>query len=237
MDRYLIAGLNVDMEISGKTTIEQAAKYRIEPNGRPADITICPSKERIEEKMKKNMITSYALQEYMTTGAAFYVALIKFGGFMLHSSAVALNGKAYLFSAPSGTGKSTHTSRWVSYFGKERAVIINDDKPAIREINGEFKVMGTPWSGKTDQNENIAVPIAGIAFLKRGESNSIRRMSVNEAIKNIMWQTVRPSRPDNMEALLTTLDKFISAVPVYELTCNISDEAVETSYQAMKDGK
>ena len=116
MERFLIAGLQVDMEISGKTMVDQSAKYRVEENGTPADFTIAPSKARLEEKMQKNGITSFAMQEYMSTGAAFYVALIKFGGFMLHSSAVALDGKAYLFSAPSGTGKSTHTSRWVSHF-------------------------------------------------------------------------------------------------------------------------
>ena len=156
---------------------------------------------------------------------------------MLHSSAVALDGKAYLFSAPSGTGKSTHTSLWVSHFGSDRAYIINDDKPAVRKIDGEFKVMGTPWSGKTALNENVALPPGGVAFIERSETNRIERLSPVAALKHLMWQTVRPTKENNMDALLTSLDAFIRQVPVYKLYCNISDEAVEVAYNAMKEGK
>ena len=237
MERYRIAGLKVDMNISGKTMLEQSAKYKIENDGSEPDVIINPSREKLLERMEKNGNPDFALQEYMTTGAGFYVSLIKHGGFMLHSSAVALDGKAYLFSAPSGTGKSTHTSLWVSHFGEDRAFIINDDKPAIREIDGKFMVMGTPWSGKSALNENVAVPPAGIAFIERSKTNRIERLSTAEAIKNIMWQTVRPSREHNMEALLSSLDKFIRQVPVYKLYCNISDEAVEVAYNGMKEGK
>ncbi len=237
MERYRIAGLNVDMNISGSTMVNQSAKYVVENDGSEPDLVINPSKEKLIEKMHQKGIDDFALQEYMSTGAAFYVSLIQYGGFMLHSSAVALDGKAYLFSAPSGTGKSTHTSRWVSYFGKDRAVIVNDDKPAIREIDGQFMVMGTPWSGKTDQNENIAVPAAGVAFIERSDTNRIERITSAEALKNLMWQTVRPTKEQNMAALLTTLDKFIRQVPVYKLYCNISDQAVQVAYEGMKEGK
>ena len=72
---------------------------------------------------------------------------------LLHSSAVVVDGYAYLFSADSGTGKSTHTGLWKQHFG-DRAYIINDDKPAIRKVDGEWYVFGTPWSGKTDTSVN-----------------------------------------------------------------------------------
>ena len=77
------------------------------------------------------------------------------------------------------------------------------------------------------------MPIAGVAFIERSLTNRIERMSVPEAIQNIMWQTVRPSLEHNMEALLSTLDKFISQVPVYKLYCNISQQAVEVAYGEM----
>ena len=237
MDRYLIADLKVDMNISGDTMVNQSEKYKVSNDGSQPDVIINPSTEKLLAKMEKNPYATLESQEYMTTGAAFYVSLIKYGGFMLHSSAGELDGKAYLFSAPSGTGKSTHTSRWVSYFGEERARIINDDKPAVREADGKFYVYGTPWSGKTALNENVAVEPAGVAFIERSETNRIERLTPVQALKHLMWQTVRPTKEQNMDALLTTLDKFISQVPVYKLYCNISDEAVQVAYNAMKEGK
>lgn len=236
MKRYNIAGLKVDMKANEETILRQAAKYLSENDGTPADIVIAPTREYIEKMAEKNGGVTHDLQEYMSTGARFYVELIKHQGFMLHSSAVAVDGKAYLFSAPSGTGKSTHTSLWLKHFGSDKAVIINDDKPAIRLVDDKFYVMGTPWSGKTDQNEDIAVEAAGVAFIERSETNRIERVCAAEAIKLIMWQTVRPTLPHNMDALLTTLDRFIRTVPVYKLYCNISDEAVQVSYNEMKKG-
>ncbi|MFR5584255.1 MAG: hypothetical protein ACLTLQ_10945 [[Clostridium] scindens] len=73
---------------------------------------------------------------------SFIENLFRKGGMMLHASAVEVDGKAYLFSADSGTGKSTHTKQWQNYFGKERALIINDDKPAIRKDKNR---MGCIW--------------------------------------------------------------------------------------------
>lgn len=69
--------------------------------------------------------------EYIYAGGQFNRKILDYGGIMIHASAVAVDGKAYLFSAPCGTGKSTHTKQWQKYFGAERAVIINDDKPVL----------------------------------------------------------------------------------------------------------
>lgn len=225
------------MHVTEERMLRQGMKYLAEDDGTPADIIVAPGRERLERKSAETPGMTIDLQEYMTTGARFYVELIKHNGFLLHSSAVAVDGRAYLFSAPSGTGKSTHTSLWIDHFGKDKACIINDDKPAIRLVDGEFLVAGTPWSGKTDLSENIAVPAAGVAFIERSQTNSIERIPASEAIKNILWQTVRPSLPHNMTALLETLDKFIRQVPIYKLCCNISDEAVEVAYNEMRKGQ
>ena len=80
--------------------------------------------------------------------------------------------RVFYIKGGSGTGKSTHTALWLKNFAP-RASIINDDKPAIRIQKDGIFVYGTPWSGKTDQNKNVKVPLQGIAFLERGEENSI----------------------------------------------------------------
>ena len=103
-----------------------------------ADITIRTelfSSECYPEGMDKESI------EYMETGKQFYCSLIFYEGSMLHASAVELDGKAYLFSGDSGAGKSTHTKLWQTVFG-ESAIVFNDDKPALRCVDGKWYAYG-----------------------------------------------------------------------------------------------
>ena len=151
---------------------------------------------------------------------------------MLHSSAVEIDGKAYLFSAPSGTGKSTHTSQWLKLFG-DKACIINDDKPAIRFVDGVPYAYGTPWSGKSDLNVNKGVPVQGICVLERSANNFIEPLDEGTAVYSILNQTIRPRKREYMDNLLALLDRVIAAVPVWRMGCNISVEAAKMAYDAM----
>lgn len=169
----------------------------------------------------------------MLTGQDFYTSLINYDGILLHSSCIAVDGIAYAFSADSGTGKSTHTSLWLKHFG-DRAHMVNDDKPAIRIIDGKVYACGTPWSGKYDYSTPELVPLAGICFLERSEENHIKPAETSKAIYNIFAQTVRKIGTQRMEKLLEVLDNLFKLVPIWDLGCNISDEAVMTSYNAMK---
>ena len=145
-----------------------------------------------------------------------------------------MDGKAYLFSADSGTGKSTHTKQWQKYFGEDRALIINDDKPAIRKEKSGWTVYGTPFSGKTDENLNRKAVLQGICMLERGEQNTIERIGVWEAIPLLMRQTIVPRNEELAGELLEILDQLLSEVPIYRLKCNISEEAVLTAYEMMR---
>ena len=171
--------------------------------------------------------------EYIHSGLQFYRALLDLGGMMLHSSAVEYDGYAYLFSGPSGMGKSTHTGLWCSTFDTAR--VINDDKPALRCIDGTWYAYGTPWSGKSALNVNTKVRIAGICFLERGEENRIRRLSKKEALINIIAQTTRKKLTEiRMDAMLSCVDKLLADVPVYEMECLPDTDAVYTAYAAMR---
>ena len=170
--------------------------------------------------------------EYMSLGARFYDQLLKFGGFMLHSSAVVVDNKAYLFTADSGTGKSTHTENWLKYFG-EKAFILNDDKPALRFINGKWFAYGTPFSGKHDLSENIGVEIAGIAVLNRAETNSIERFSGIKATAEILKQVNKPADAKSRIIVLELLDKLVTNVPIWKLDCNKEIDSARIAYEAM----
>ena len=170
----------------------------------------------------------------MYSGISFYLQLIGFDGIMLHSSAVVVDGVAYLFTASSGIGKSTHTSLYIKEFG-DRAFILNDDKPAIRFEDGRFYAYGTPWSGKTDRNVNARAPLGGICVLERGEENEISRIYGKQAILGIFSQTMRPSEAQSIEKVLDLIGILIEKVPVWKLNCNTDPEAAQVSYEAMSN--
>lgn len=157
-------------------------------------------------------------------------------GMIFHSSSIMVDGKAYLFTAPSGTGKSTHTRLWREMLG-ERAVMINDDKPIIRLIDGQFYVYGTPWNGKHNLGTNVKAPIKAICLLKQAKENSIRPIGAMQTIMAVLNQTVRPEGQENMSKLLTLIEKLITNVQTFLLECNISKEAAELSYKSMSKEK
>lgn len=170
---------------------------------------------------------------YLESGFQFSANLLKFGGFYLHSSAVELDGKAYLFSGPSGMGKSTHTRLWQKVFG-EGAQVFNDDKPALRRIDGKWFAFGTPWCGKDRINQNKKVPLAGICFLKRGEENKIRRLDPKEAFPLLMSQTIRKFRKaESLDLLLNIIGYLIEEIPIFELENKPVEEAAMLSHKTM----
>ena len=173
---------------------------------------------------------------YMESGTQFSRQLIQFGGLFLHSSAVVFDGKAYLFSGSPTAGKSTHTQLWQQVFGPA-ARVINDDKPALRRIDGVWYAYGTPWCGKDGINLNERAPIAGVCFMKKAQENRIRRLDKSEALQKVLGQTVRRFyEVEKLDQLLGSLDSFLRMVPVYELENRPEPEAVRLSYETMRAG-
>lgn len=173
---------------------------------------------------------------YMESAYQFYLELVKHDGFYLHASAVALENRAYLFSAPPGTGKSTHTRLWQNIFGPE-AEVFNDDKPALRRLDGTWYAYGTPWCGKDGININMKVPLCGICFLKQAQENRIRRLTQQEAVQRILSQTIfRFEDASMLNAMLSSLDRLVREIPVYELENRPEPSAANLSYETMRRG-
>ncbi len=173
------------------------------------------------------------LLEYMESGIQFYWHLLRYNGLMLHASAVALEGRAYLFSGPCGRGKSTHTRLWQSVFG-ECAQVFNDDKPALRRLDGRWYAYGTPWCGKDGINLNQKWPLGGICFLEQAQENRIRRLSAAEALPLILAQTTYRLPPQYMELLLASLDKLLREIPVFLLENRPDETAARLSFETMR---
>ncbi len=229
---YIIAGKKTRIYArKGWTTEIQAEQYLCDFDGEP-DIIVGVNDDFIAEMMEKYPHLSADDCEYIWTGEQFYRKLLTFDGFMLHSSAVVYEDKGYLFSASSGTGKSTHTGLWREVFGEE-AYIINDDKPVLCIENDKVMVYGTPWSGKTDQSKNVCVPLQGICFIERAADNWIEPISSADALCLVMSQTIRPQKTEEMEKLLSVLDRVLSKARIFKMGCNISHDAVKVAYEGM----
>lgn len=158
--------------------------------------------------------------------------LFEYDTLLFHGSVVAVEHEGYLFTAKSGTGKSTHTRLWREVLGG-RAVMVNDDKPFLRITEGKVDVYGSPWNGKHRLGENICVPLKAVCILERGEKNEIREIPAKDAVHMLFQQSHRPVNVQMMPKYMELLDILAGNVAFYRLKCNMSPEAARTAYEAM----
>lgn len=152
---------------------------------------------------------------------------------LIHGSTVAVDGKAYLFTAKCGTGKSTHTRLWRQVFGN-RAVMVNDDKPFLWITFDGVLACGSPWTGKHGLGSNVSVPLKGICILSRGSENRIRILAPEDAADFLRSQCFVPEDSEQAGRALELLDRLIRTVSLWQMECTKQPEAAITAYQAMK---
>lgn len=152
---------------------------------------------------------------------------------LMHGSTIAINGKGYIFTALSGTGKSTHTALLRKLHG-ENAVMINDDKPFLHIAEDKIYVCGSPWMGKHGIGSNLIVPLEGIFFLRRSAENELEQLSAENALTFLLSQCHRPVQADKMMFTLELLDQVLTRVPLYDFGCNMDISAAELSSSVMK---
>ena len=173
--------------------------------------------------------------EYLETLAVYRQmcnALPERNVLLMHGSVIAVDGKAYMFTAVSGTGKSTHTRLWREHFGN-RAMMINDDKPLVRVEDGKALAYGTPWDGKHHLSTNTSAPLCGIVILERGEQNEIERISGEDAFPTLVQQSYRPEGMDGFVKVMDMLAKLAENVPMYRLHCNMNPDAAIVSAKGL----
>lgn len=151
---------------------------------------------------------------------------------LMHGSVVAMDGAAYLFTAKSGTGKSTHSRLWREVFG-DNVRMVNDDKPFLHITQDGVLACGSPWNGKHRLGANLSVPLKAICILERGEQNSIQKISASDALVMLMQQTNRPQTSRLLPKYLELLDTVSSKVEFYRLRCNQDPEAARVAHHAM----
>lgn len=200
-----------------------------------AEFYISTDKEVIDFEKQKTADHSFS-EGYLETLAVLRMLsnkLIEKNIILFHGSALSFSGDGYIFSAKSGTGKSTHARIWRERFGNS-VKMINDDKPMIKITDNSAFVYGTPWNGKHRLGENISAPIKAICFLKRSEVNFIKKTEALNIYPQLLSQVYKPTDKALFEKTLDLLRKLCSCVDFYELECNMEPEAAEVALGGMK---
>lgn len=156
-----------------------------------------------------------------------------FGALVLHGSFIKVGGKAIIFTAPSGTGKSTQAALWEKHRG---AVICNGDKTGLRVKDGVLRAYGLPFCGTSGICCNTSLPAAAIVHLSQAPENTVARLSTIQAIQSVM-QNVYADRcvPEEWQQVMNLVLDVVSAVPVYHLACTPDERAVAALEQALAD--
>lgn len=189
------------------------------------------SSVRIEfaESYRGKISAKNALEE-----SGIFRMLAEHGGVVLHSSyIITQRGEALLFSAPSGTGKSTQAELWRSYAG---AKVINGDRALVKAENG-VTANGILFSGTSGISENVTAPLRAIVLLRQSEKNEIRSVSGKEAFMRLLPQcSYYPDEEENLRLVTGILAEIISAVPVYDFGC-VPDESAVSALSEVLYGK
>ena len=216
-------------------TEEQAAfAVRTEPE----DIAFERERSRREAEREGSPVMEFS-DAYLETLAVYrQIAerLPMLDTLLFHGSVIAVDGMGYLFTAKSGTGKSTHTRLWRERFGN-RAVMVNDDKPLLKVTEDSVIAYGTPWDGKHRLSTNCSVPLKAICILTRSEENHIEEISPGEAYQMLLQQTYRPKNGTFMLQTLELIDRVMKNIRFYRLGCNMSPEAARVAFEGMNGDK
>ena len=174
---------------------------------------------------------SVSLYEQIGKQLPFYNA------FLMHGAVITYKDKALMFTAQSGTGKSTHIKLWKQRF-KSDVDIVNGDKPIVRVFEDGIKVFGTPFCGKERWHKNRSAYLHSICIIQQALENEIARISSEDAILPL-YQQIYLSKENEEVACkqLALFDQLLSLIPVYKLKCNMSIEAAEVAYKGMFDNE
>ena len=245
-DRFVleVAGLAVEIQPMFRSTREYLGDY-VSSRDPEHTFAVLPEHLRFEQDMldrearEEGMRLRRFTDPFLERAAIqrrFADLLLRRDTLLLHGSAVALDGLAYVFTARCGTGKSTHTRLWREVFG-ERAQMLNDDKPFLTLGPKDITAHGSPWSGKHALDTNISLPLQGICVLDRGSEDRIRPMTPEEALPMLLHQSFPPTDPEDLPVFRTLVERLARQAPLWHMECTKDQNAARVAYGAMGKGK
>ena len=236
---YRIGGMNIEIDSQFENVHFFFERFR---TNEKAEVTFSMTEEDIrketewrkrrwEKKTEPDPCSGKALTEILAIHRKICEYAPMRDTFLIHGSSISADQEGYIFTAVSGTGKSTHTGLWRKMLGN-RAVMVDDDKPMIHvEPDGEASVNGTPWNGKHHLGEPITVPLKAICLLERSRENRIQEITLFEAMPKLMQQIYRPMNAEAMKRMMACITRM--RVRYYRLGCNMEIQAARLSFETM----
>lgn len=164
---------------------------------------------------------------------AYGLATLPLQTIAIHTSVIEYKGRTVLFLGESGTGKSTHTRLWRENI--KEAILLNDDSPILRVIDGKPWMFGSPWSGKTPCYKQESYPLAACVRLSQAPYNKIHRLTIPQG-----YAAIHPSCPPDFayddglyDYISETLSDVLGQVPMYHLECLPNADAAFLSCQTV----
>ena len=232
-----LAGIPIGVQTIYEETRRMCGSYLC---GESARFSVVSTRELIDAERERASRDGYTHTDaaYMETLVVYRLIAEKMAEhdvLLFHGSAVSVDGHAFLFTADSGTGKSTHARLWreaLPKFGHE-VLMVNDDKPLLKFTEDGVLACGTPWDGKHHLSNNLEVPLRGICFLSRGKENRITRVDGAQSLAELMKHSFRPVETPHLLKAVALLDRLSREVPLYDLSCNMEEAAAIVSYEGM----
>ena len=228
---YEIANLRVQLQNKYDYTTKFCQEYLSADQDSPAEVIATVTDKDFADEKQQSPNFSDGYIENICLYRSLCLQLPRFNRILLHASVLEWGGNAYAFLGRSGAGKSTHTKLWMQYVND--CHIVNGDKPILEESSEGFIAHGTPWRGKERWGDKRSAILKGLCFIEQAKENSIVRLSTAETSARLFNQILLPSAEDCVVATLDLLDKFINKTPAFLLRCDISEEAVATSFTAL----
>lgn len=230
---YKIADMNIKIETKSDNILKRLKPYIT--SDQSYDFVVKASEDDIKyEHTLATDVSNDMLENTALFRQICKKVLEKYNGMFLHCASIKYNGKAYLFTAPSGTGKTTHIKLWIEHMGN-RVEVINGDKPILRRKDNEIIVYGTPWQGKENYGSNINAPLGGIFLLHRAEKNTVTKATAKESLPFLLSQTLRLNKKENMIKIFEMLEYIVKSTPIYNLNCNMDKQALDTALSVIEN--
>ena len=240
--RFIINIANTNILISSiyKGVYNACSEYLVEGSIKP-DIEIVIDEKRLdkeverEKELGRDAIDKQSVERLLVQ-RLIAESLINNSIFLMHGAVIAVNGDAYLFTAPSGTGKTTHIQYWLD--NVKDSFVVNGDKPLIL-LNGEGAfACGTPWCGKEKMGTNTIVRLRSIVFMERSSDNHIDGSSFKDIFPLLLKQTFWPQDESAMRKTLKLLMSLKDSVDFYRFYFNnYKDDAFQVSFDALINKK
>jgi len=228
-----VAGLSVEYKTDFPSVMEGLfADYFVggqESNVPSLTLDPGPWKKSITERtdQKPETVEFYALS------VALGDVLPKYKRLQTHGVAIEFEGKAYIFAAPSGTGKSTRAFLWQKYLGSDKVCVINGDKPILWFKDDTVLACGSPWAGKEGLQKNVCVPIGGLCLLRRSHENKIQRATQKEFLDFYLSQIQLPKAARTIMDSFSLIEELFSKVPAFLLENDLSEQGVKVAFETL----